>query len=168
MVEYILPIKGLPLGNHSYSYKIDNTFFEKFDHFGNDSGSLDLKVNLIKESNLMDFRFHFKGILDLQCDRCLDNYNLDVDKEFRLIVKYGEKYEEISDEVITIPAEESNLDLSQFVYEFINLMIPLRKVHPDDEDGNPTCNEEMMERLNKMSEKKTDPRWDALKDIKLD
>ena len=168
MVEYILPIKGLSLGNHCYSYKIDNAFFEKFDHFGNDKGSLDLSIDMVKESNLMDFRFHFTGGLDLQCDRCLDFYTLKVDQEFRLIVNYGAKYEEISDEAITIPSDESNLDLSQFVYEFINLMIPLRKVHPDDEEGNPTCNEEMMERLENLSEKKTDPRWEALKDIKFD
>lgn len=168
MVEYILPIKGLPLGDHEYCYKIDHSFFEKFDHFGNDTGILDLKIEMIKESNLMDFRFHFTGTLELQCDRCLDIFNMAIDQEFRLIIKYGERYEEISDEVITIPADQSNLDLSQFVYEFINLMIPLKKVHPDDEDGYSTCNQEMIDRLYTDSETKTDPRWEALKNIKLD
>ncbi len=84
------------------------------------------------------------------------------------VVDYGETYEEISAEIVTIPKTESNIDLSQYIYEYINLMLPIKKVHPDDEDGNSTCNKEMTDRLNKYSEQKSDPRWDALKDIKLD
>ena len=38
----------------------------------------------------------------------------------------------------------------------------------DDEFGNSTCNQEMIDRLHSYSDKKEDPRWDALKNIKID
>ena len=44
-------------------------------------------------------------------------------------------------------------------------MIPIKKVHPDDESGFSTCNPEMLERLNDFGEKKPDSRWDKLKNI---
>ncbi len=167
IVEYIIPVAGLSLGDHHYTYKIDNTFFDSFEYFDVDKGLLDLSVELVKESNLLDFKFQFKGYIELKCDRCLDKFNISVENSFRLIVNYGDKFEEISDEIITIPATQNNVDLSQFIYEYINLMLPIKNVHPDDDDGNSTCNEEMMAHLNKYSEQKNDPRWDALKNIKL-
>ena len=66
------------------------------------------------------------------------------------------------------------IDLFHFVYESIVLALPIRIVHEDDADGNPTCDPEVMKRLEEMNaenseeEQGTDPRWDALKNIKLD
>jgi len=168
MIEYIIPVAGLSLGDHRYTYKIDDAFFSNFEYFDIDNGKLDLVIDLVKESNLLDFKFHFTGYIELQCDRCLDKFNMNVENDFRLIVNYSDVYEEVSDEVITIPSTENNVDLSQYIYEYINLMLPIKKVHPDDEDGNSTCNEDMIDRLHKYSEQKSDPRWDALKNIKLD
>jgi uncharacterized metal-binding protein YceD (DUF177 family) len=42
-------------------------------------------------------------------------------------------------------------------------------VHPDDENGNSTCDEEQISLLNQYSKRTTnDPRWDALKNLKLE
>ncbi|MBC8319161.1 MAG: DUF177 domain-containing protein [Bacteroidetes bacterium] len=168
MVEYIIPIKGLCDGDHQYTYKIDDEFFRSFEHFDIEKGLLNLIIDLTKESTLMDFRFQFKGNVELQCDRCLDKFNMNIENSFRLIVKYGEIYEEVSDEIITIPSSQNNIELRQLIYEYINLMVPIKKVHPDDDFGKTTCNKEMIIQLNKYSEQKSDPRWDALKNIKLE
>jgi len=166
--EYIIPVKGLSLGSHQFAYKIDNSFFSKYDYFDTNKGLLNLTIDMVKESNLMDLKFHFKGFLELKCDRCLDKFNLNVEDDFRLIINYGNEFAEISDEIITIPNNDSNIDLSQYIYEYINLMLPYKKVHPDDEFGNSTCNQEMIDRINIHSEQQKDSRWDALKNIKLD
>ena len=168
MIEYIIPVAGLGLGDHRYTYKIDDAFFSNFEYFDTDKGMLDLEIDLVKESNLINFKFHFKGWVELVCDRCLDKFNMNIEDDFRLIVNYGEAYEEISDEIVTIPNTENNIDLSQYIYEYINLMLPIKKVHPDDKDGNSPCNKDMTDRLYKYSKQKSDPRWDALKNIKLD
>lgn len=168
MVEYVLPHKGLAIGSHEYSFKIDKAFFKNFEYLEIEDGLVDLELEMIKESTLLNLLFSFDGSVVIKCDRCLDNFNMDIADNFRLIVKFGEDFEEISDEVITIPATESHIDITQYVFEYLNLMLPLKKVHPDDEKGNSTCNSDMIERLDNYSEQETDPRWDALKNIKFD
>ncbi len=111
--------------------------------------------------------FHFDGNLQLVCDRCLDEYSQPLSGDFRLIVKYGEKKEDKSDELVTIPYKESYLDIGQYVYEFILLMIPMKRIHRDDEGGNTTCDVEMLRKLETFEETEIDPRWDALKGLKI-
>lgn len=129
-------------------------------------GEVTLSLELEKESNLMVFELQLKGFVTLPCDRCLEEYNQDVEGSFRLIVKLGELFQELSDEMVEIPATEARIDLSQYVYEYILLMLPLKKVHPDDADGYSTCNPEMLQKLENHFENNTDPRWDALKKLK--
>ncbi len=168
MLDYIIPIAGLGLGQHHFIFEIDSAFLKKFPALEVEEGQITVETEMIKESNLIDFSFRFVGKLLLPCDRCLESFYYPVDNTVRLIVKYGETREEISDEVLVIPANESRLDLSQYFYEFINLMIPFKKEHPLDENGNSTCSAEMEEKLTSMITKPEDSRWDALKNIELD
>ncbi|MFA5418799.1 MAG: DUF177 domain-containing protein [Bacteroidales bacterium] len=168
MLEYIIPVQGLSLGKHQYVFEIGESFLQHFSELEVEHGYVTVDVTMVRESNLKDFTFRLHGELELPCDRCLDLFNCPVSGEFRLILKYGEAYDEISDEVVVIPAQESRIDLSQYFYEYINLMIPLQKMHPDDDQGNSTCNREMLDRLNEILRKEEDPRWDSLKNIELD
>ncbi len=162
----MIPFKGLDLGNHHYDFEIKNSFFESYKLLNIHKGQLSLSVDLEKESGLMVLLFHFDGSVMLQCDRCLENYTQALSGEFRLIVKFADKFEEISDELITIPYDENRLDLSQYIYEYIILMLPIKRVHPDDEDGNSTCNQEMLDRIDNYVASTGDSRWDALKKLK--
>ncbi len=166
--EYIIPVKGMDIGNHRFRMEIDDSFFEQMRFSDIRSGALVLELNIEKESSLMVFDFSFSGHVELTCDRCLEKYNQELKGTYRLIFKNGDHFEEITDEVITIPAEESRIDISQYVYEFINLMIPIKKAHPDDENGFSTCNPEMLEKLDGYTARKPDPRWEKLKNITFD
>ncbi len=64
---------------------------------------------------------------------CLDDMNLDVDTQSRLIVKFGKEYSEESDEIVIIPEEEGEINIAWFLYEFIALTIPIKHVHPTGE-----------------------------------
>jgi uncharacterized metal-binding protein YceD (DUF177 family) len=104
-----------------------------------------------------------EGYLVHACDRCLAEFDLPVKGEFKLIVKFGDVFEEESDEVIIIPSTESRFDISQYVFESISLLLPIKKVHPDISQ----CDPSFLEKMGHHDKGKTDPRWDALKDIKL-
>ena len=61
--------------------------------------------------------------------------------------------------------------LFHFVYESIMLALPIQVLHPDDENGNSTCNPEILKIMNEHSpdakkEDEIDPRWEALKKLK--
>lgn len=168
MLDYIIPIQGLSLGKHQFVFEIDNAFLKHFAELEVEQGHITVDVKIVRESGLIDFTFVLNGELELPCDRCLDLFYCPVHGEFRLIVKYGEAYDEISDEVIVIPAQESRLDLSQYFYEYINLMIPYQKIHPLSKQGKSTCNKEMEKKLNTYSATEIDPRWDLLKNIEFE
>jgi uncharacterized metal-binding protein YceD (DUF177 family) len=86
----------------------------------------------------------------------------------RLIVKFGVKVYEETDEIIVIPEKENTIDVAPYVFEYIHLQLPQRKVHDEGD-----CDTETIERLNGLEgktqdEETIDPRWEALKKIKLD
>ena len=169
MDDYIIPFYGLKEGEHEYTFVAENLFFE---HFGNPEfpgGNLNVDLVLFKRHGFMELKFHITGGIKVYCDRCLELFEHPVGTENVLYVRFGEDFEELSDEIIILPFEESRLNIAQYIYEFVVLSLPVKKVHPPLPDGNPACNEEMIKKLSQhqaRDEKKTDPRWDALKNLK--
>ena len=166
--DFEIPFKGLGLGTHLFDFEIGNSFFKNLSYSEIAKGKVLAKVELIKESTMLIFNFALKGDVELVCDRCLEQYTQPLEGSFKLIVKFGEESEEISDEIITIPFEQATFDLTHYFYEYIVLLLPLKHVHPDDEEGNSTCNVEMLKQIDEHGKKEADPRWAALKNIKLD
>jgi uncharacterized protein len=82
------------------------------------------------------------------CDRCLEAFYMPLSSANRLFVRQGKEWEESDPDMITMPLDEHEIDLSQFFYEYIHLALPLKRIHPDDGDGNSTCNPDMIRKLN--------------------
>ncbi len=167
--EYKIPFKGLKDGVHDYVFHVTKTFFEKLGFAEVYDSEIDVKLKLDKSSTLLDLHLELKGNILLTCDLCLDEFDYDFESNNRIIVKFGEETEDIDDNLIFISPAEHHLDISVIIYEEIVLNLPVRRVHPDDENGNTTCNPEQLELLNKFKNQKgIEHRFDALKDLKLD
>ena len=165
--EYIIPIGGLAVGQHEFDYVIDEGFFEGIEYSEIKEGKVSLHVVLSKESKAMSFTFTFKGDIKVSCDRCGDEYMQRVEGENVLYVRYGAEYREESDDVIVIPTEQREFDIHTLAYEYIVLALPIRRVHPEDENGNSTCNPEAIARLKELqADRAADPRWEALGSLK--
>lgn len=165
--QFVIPFRGLKNELHHFDFVIDNKFFDAIEYADLDQGKVNISLDLIKEERMMICEFGISGVVEVECDRCLDPYNQPVNGTERLIVKFGEKFEEQSDDVIIISESEYEFDLSTYIYEYIKLLLPMQCIHPDDEEGNSTCNQEMLDRLtHKNKEPGNDPRWDALKKLK--
>jgi uncharacterized metal-binding protein YceD (DUF177 family) len=96
----------------------------------------------------------------------LDEFRFPVKTNEKLIVKFGKEYEELSDDIIVLPAKTHSIDLQQHLYEYIMLTLPIQRVHPDLPDGRSGCNQTMLERLNRVNNNsQADPRWDALRGL---
>ncbi|NOY49783.1 MAG: DUF177 domain-containing protein [Chlorobi bacterium] len=167
MDDFVIPFKGLSIGNHIFKFKIGDAFFKSFEYFENIGGKAVLDIDLLREPNMMILGFSIEGKLKLQCDRCLGFFSQGINGKNQLIVKFGDKFVEESEDVIVIPQTESRIDIRQYVFEYICLSLPFRKVHPADSKGNSGCNPEITNRIGTYSKRDADPRWDVLKDIKL-
>jgi uncharacterized metal-binding protein YceD (DUF177 family) len=165
--QFVIQFRGLKNESHHFDFVIDKKFFDAIEYAELEQGTVNVSVDLIKEERMMIFEFGISGEVEVECDRCLDPFFQPINGTERLIVKFGEEYEEQSDDVIIIPESDYKFDLTTYIYEYIRLMLPMQCIHPDDDEGYSTCNQEMLDRLSVENEEPTiDPRWDALKKLK--
>ena len=162
--DFIIPFLGLKEGFHDFTFNIDGKFFESFEYSEINEGKVRVLMNLEKQGQMMIFNFTIKGYVIVPCDRCLADMEYAVEGNERLVVKFGAEWKEETEEILIIPETDSHIDLSKFIYEYIMLMLPYKKVHPE---GEGLCDAEMIHTLEQFAEEKQDPRWDALKDLKL-
>lgn len=169
--RYLIPFQGLKEGEHIFDFEIEDSFFENLEYSELAKGNLKATVHLLKGSRHLELDISIDGFVYVSCDRCLDDYPEKVMYEGRLLVKYGDESYIENDEIWIVANDEHELDLTHYLYESINLSLPYRKVHPEDNHGRSTCNQEMIEKLNEhiVEEEKyeeiNDPRWDKLKDL---
>lgn len=168
---YAVRVSGLGEGKHTFSYDLDQDFFALFEQTEIEHGNVSAQVILEKETGVMVLYFHLEGEIEVICDRCLDPFMMKISSDQRLVVKRGDIPGEIEDDVIVIGHEDHEIDIRQFLYEFVVLALPCKKIHPVDENGLSGCNPAMIEKLKTHQEKDdrreggTDPRWNALKEI---
>lgn len=169
LVEYLIPFKGLSIGKHEYQFHVQDSFFAALESEIIERGNLKANLVIDKQSRLMTANINIQGSIKLICDRCLDLFDFPISVKYEQIYKYGNSPDQQEDDIVYLDENEYQLDISQLIIENIILEIPIKRVHADDGDSNPTCNTAQLEMIDKHSKKKeTDPRWDALKNLKFD
>lgn len=167
--QFIIPFKGLKVGSHSFVYDIDDTFFDDYENSEITKGKIHIEVDLEKRTNMLELYFSIEGTVMVTCDRCLDEFEMPIANEANLFVKFGDASEEQTDEIIVLSHNEFELDIAQYIYEFVHLSLPYKRVHPDDANGNSTCNKEMLKKLEEYvvreQDNKKDSPWDDLKNL---
>jgi uncharacterized metal-binding protein YceD (DUF177 family) len=171
IAAYSINIVGLSNKEHRFQYEIGDEFFRKY---GNDivsEGKFLVDLVLTKHETFIETEFKIRGVARLTCDRSLEPFDFPLENENKIVFKYGEAYQEITDEIIIIPRETATLELGQYIYEFIALGIPLKKLHPrfhneaeDESEGKIVYTSETSEGTK--DEEETDPRWNILKKLK--
>ncbi|MGQ7945667.1 YceD family protein [Flavobacterium sp. WC2509] len=174
--EYTIPFVGLKLGKHKFEYQISNAFFEIFDY--NEFQNSDIKVNVVldKQSNLLELNFKHQGTINVPCDMTGEDFDLPIKGKLKLIVRFGETFNNDNEELLILPFGEFEIDIAQYIYEMIILSIPQRRVHPGVKDG--SLNTEALTKLKELTikeqkkekkeEENIDPRWDKLKQLLTD
>ena len=163
---YNIAFKGLSQGKHLFEFEVDDRFFEEFENGLIDKGQVNVQLTIEKQSSLMIFWFEIQGTVNVQCDRCLEMYDQNIKSQDRIFVKFGEKEYVDGDDVIWVGANDYQLNVAQLIYEFIGLAIPIKRIHPDDEKGNSTCDPEMIEKLRKYVVKEEEQKTSVWNDLK--
>ena len=165
--SFRLPFRGLKPGIHRFDFQIDGSFFEHFPEGEIRQGNVTVQLDLEKAERMLVFRFSISGEVELPCDRCNEPVNLMIRGNEILIVKFGGTFEEQSDEIRIIHEAETHYDIAPFLYECIHLLLPMRRVHPGNEQGKGSCNPEILQKIGALSHRDSpDPRWEKLKEIR--
>ncbi|GGG37347.1 DNA-binding protein [Bizionia arctica] len=173
--EFTIPFVGLKQGKHHFEYQIDNAFFEHFEYEDFNDSSVKVDVIFNKKETLLELNFKISGFLNINCDITNEAYNQEISNEFNLIVKFGEEFNDEEIDILILPHGEYEINIQQYIYEYIVLSIPTKRIHPGVEDG--TLDSEILKKLeelspklkeNKEDEEETDPRWNTLKKLLTD
>lgn len=172
--EFLIPFIGLKLGKHQFDFQISNSFFEDFDF--DDFAEASIKVNVIleKKSTFMELTLKHQGTVNVPCDVTGEPFDLPVKGKIKVVVQFGEQFNNDNEELLILPYGEHQIDIRQYIYEMIVLSVPAKKIHPGVKDG--TLNSPALDKLNELRvqddkskiEEETDPRWDKLKKLLTD
>ncbi len=165
MERYRVNILGLSLSIHHFEYELGVEFLKKYGTGLVSKGTFKVDVTLDKRETFLDAGFKIKGSVKLVCDRSLDEFDYPIDVSPKIIFKYGDEDKEISEDVVMIHHGSESLELEQYIYEFIALAIPMKKLHPrfeneSDEEGGIVYTSET-----EGKKEETDPRWEMLKKL---
>ena len=173
--EFEIAFVGLKPGIHEYSYEINDRFFEAFQEQDFTQCKAHVKLTLDKKSSFILLKFEIGGSLNVVCDRCSNDLPLELWDEFNITVKMVEEPELMNDQeddpdVYYIGRNESHLDVANWIYEFINLTIPMQKTCDFEKMDGPYCNKAALDVLKKLEAKKeeetSNPIWKGLEKFK--
>ncbi|MCB0716291.1 MAG: DUF177 domain-containing protein [Chitinophagaceae bacterium] len=166
--EFAIAFVGLKPGQHEFNYSIDEKFFEAFQKQDFNHCKANIKLTLDKKSSFMMLKFEIGGVIEVTCDRCNNTLPLDLWDEFNMTVKMVEEPElmnqnEEDPDMYYISLQESHLHIENWIYEFINLSLPMQRAcHFEKMDG-PHCNAAAREMLLKMESERDESTSDSQK-----
>jgi uncharacterized metal-binding protein YceD (DUF177 family) len=171
--QYIIPFGGLPVGLHEFEFEVGDSFFNKIENSEIQKANLEVKALLTKQNNLLQLHFDITGTIGVDCDRCLKYFDYPVDAEADLVIKHGNP-DESTDEILVIPEGQEVFDVAHYLYEYVVLAIPARRVPCELDETSFKCDYEVLDKLNNLAtdaeEEKQEPNnpiWEQLNKIKF-
>lgn len=181
--RYKIDLKGIADAVVVREFDLDNQFFADVEASEVEGGQVHviLEIKKMTAGEAFELRFRLDGKVVVLCDRCLDEMELDVTSSDKVMVKLGSDYSD-DGEWVVVPEEEGEVNVAWFMYEFVALALPMKRVHAAGE-----CNEAMAGKLSEhlsitededmagmemdededleSTSQTPDPRWNELKKI---
>ena len=167
----IIQFGGLAIGTHLFEFEVNSKFFETIEYSEIQKANILASIEFVKQNSVMTLNFHIKGTVGILCDRCVGEYDLPIEGRETMYVKNG-NVEEATDTLIVLPHGESEVDVTKYLYEFIAIALPTRKVPCEIDAEKYKCEEETLKKLTTFTVEE-EPKhtnnnvWDELKKIKF-
>ena len=166
--DTIIRFSGLKPGRYTYSYSLTDEFFEEWKNDEIRGGKVEIEAKMERMEHMLMFTFTLKGEVTTMCDRCLGDLVVPVEGEEHLCVRFSDTETTDDEDVVVMPESAFEIDLAQWLYEYVAVRIPMQHIHPDGE-----CDPEVTkyivdedENEREKNDDEIDPRWEALKKLK--
>ena len=118
MNSMVIPLNGWAAGERLYRFQAGLEFFQSFDNTEILDAAVDVEVKVVKEAaHKVEAELHLSGTVMVPCDRCLEPLPVQVEAR--------------PEEVLSPENPSEDWDLSQAVYDYVCLSLPLQRVHPE-------------------------------------
>jgi uncharacterized metal-binding protein YceD (DUF177 family) len=145
------------LENKQYLHEFEgnNDFFNALDQNLIEKGNFEANIVLNKNETMIQMMYKITGSVELTCDRSLDLFDFPVNITQKMILKFSDHNEEITDELVLIDRNTQYINVAQDIFDFIGLQIPIKKLHPRFVKDEITY-ESLMEKFDEEYEEDTD------------
>jgi uncharacterized protein len=170
--QYIIRFGGLPVGVHDFEFEVRDKFFQDIENSGIGKADVKIEARLTKQNNLLQLDLWIYGTVGLACDRCLKDFDYPIETREHLVVKHGNP-DDSSDEILVISEGMEEFDLAQYLYEYITLAIPARRVPCEIDRDVFRCDDDMLKKLEELAVDEEEhvepdnPIWEKLNKIKF-
>ena len=137
MQPFVIALNGLAAGKTQFRWHAEGQFFSGFENSEILDADIDIDVIVEKSGKYIGVDIDLDGTVTVECDRCLADLQLPVSASPRFSVKFGEESEndkltaDGEREIIFLPESDTDMDLSQVIYDYTCLSLPLSRVHED-------------------------------------
>ncbi|MCU0328813.1 MAG: DUF177 domain-containing protein [Chitinophagales bacterium] len=173
--SYKIAFVGLKNKVYRFEFDIDTEFFRKMGYEDFHNAEVLAKLDFDKRENIFELRFEIDGIVTLECDRCNELMDYELMADFTVFVKYLSRETldaDSTDEIIYIPKNETHIDVSKMMYDYILLHKPMKITHEMGivNKGKPNeCDQTILSKLKiqeENTEEEVDPRFKVLEKLK--
>ena len=170
--EYCLELPKLKQGEQTFEFDLENDFWETFHGGLITRGVVHFRVVVTKYTNHLSVQYDASGKVELPCDRCMQPFEAPVSCSQQVIYGYEKNIHQEYSDFISISRSQVFLDISQELYDFVCVSLPIRRIPPDCPGKR--CPEDVLkilkinhEEVFSEAEPPIDPRWEALNKLKL-
>lgn len=129
---FSLNLNRLKLGRNDEEFSLNKDFLSHFALSIVQDCEVVAKLEIQKYASHLDVKFVIDGTVVVECDRCVEEMQLPVHNETRVLYSFDKNIKETEDvEVIYVDEKEPSLTLVQELYDFLCIAVPFRKVHED-------------------------------------
>lgn len=139
MQPFVIALNGLAAGKTQFRWHAEGQFFSGFENSEILDADIDIDVIVEKSGRYIGVDLDLEGTVTVECDRCLADLTIPVSASPRFSVKFGEESgndkltAEGEREIIFLPESDTDMDLSQVIYDYTCLSLPLSRVHAEGE-----------------------------------
>lgn len=114
----VIELNGWAAGKREFHFKAETEFFQAFDNQDILEADVNVDVSVEKKgSHKVEASLKLSGNVTVPCDRCLERLILSLDSA--------------PEEVFYPESAGDSWDISQEVYDYVCLALPLQRVHPE-------------------------------------
>ncbi|AEI49089.1 protein of unknown function DUF177 [Runella slithyformis DSM 19594] len=178
LTQYDIGIYGLKDKQYVYNFESGPEFFRELEQDLIENGHFKTHLTIDKSATMLILTFSIEGVVELVCDRSLELFEEPIDLTEKLILKFGDHDEILAEDIELIRHETVRINVAQYIFDFIALSLPMKKLHPrfrtDDEEGDEdegllvyqSGDEAESTQENSSDDGEVDPRWAALQKLK--
>jgi uncharacterized protein len=128
--ELAIQVPRADIATSQVAYQLGSDFFSLFQGSLLEKGDFIVNVCLDKTPRHVQLRFLIQGEVELSCDRTGELFNYPLHIERAVQFKLGEEYQELGLDMYMIERGASHIEVAQHIYDFVNIAIPMKRLHP--------------------------------------